>query len=315
MTGFPASSRVLIVAGKGGVGKTTLGATIGFSAARAGVDTLLIELEGHSSLGHPFGIDALPYQEQDLLVDVERHLGPVPGRLRGRRLTPDDALLEYLAAHGLDRVGSKLLATGAVEVVSTAAPGIRDVLALGKIRQLETASDAELIVVDAPAAGHAISFLRSPAGLADSTTAGPVREQADAVLEMLADDRRCQVMLVTLPEETPVTELVETAFDLEDEVGVKLAPVVVNGVWPTIEGLAEALDALPRPRTRLAEARKEAAVFRLARCEAQSEQIRRLTNELALPTVTLPQLFTPTIDIDAMKNLGGQYVSQMSALV
>ena len=87
-----------------------------------------------------------------------------------------------------------------------------------------------MIVVDGPAAGHAITFLTAAAGLADAVSCGPVRAQADDVLELLHDPERCQVVLVTLPETTPVNEVVETAYALEDEVGVQLGPVVVNGV-------------------------------------------------------------------------------------
>lgn len=274
------------MAGKGGVGKTTLGATLGVSAARAGVDTQLIELDGHSSLGRPFGHDTLPYEDVDLL---ER--GSTPGRLRGRRVTPDEALVDYLDLHGLDRVGSRLIKSGAVDVISTAAPGIRDLLVLGKIRQLEESGHAELIVVDAPAAGHAITFLRSATGLRDSSTSGPVREQAAAVLEMFGDERRCQVMLVTLPEETPVNELIETAYDIEDEVGLKLAPVVVNGLWPDIPGLESALAAQPPPRSKVARARCDAARHRLGRQATQLSECDRLTRELPLPLLKLPFVF------------------------
>ncbi len=104
-------------------------------------------------------------------------------------------------------------------MVATAAPGISDILVLGKVKQLERTEAADLILLDAPAAGHAISFLRSAHGLLDAVRVGPVNAQAADVLELLTDPTRCRVMLVTLPEETPVNELVETAYSLEDEVG------------------------------------------------------------------------------------------------
>ncbi|MFT7601522.1 MAG: arsenite-transporting ATPase [Acidimicrobiales bacterium] len=308
MAEFFASSRVLIVAGKGGVGKSTLGATIGVSAARNGLDTLLVELEGHSSLGRPFGHGQLTAEGVDL---------PLPGskgQLRAMRVTPDDALVEYLGEHGLDRVGSRLITSGAIDVVSTAAPGIRDLLALGKIRQLETAGVADLIVVDAPAAGHAMTFLRSPAGLRDSSVAGPVREQADAVLEMFSSEQRCQVVLVTLPEETPVSELIETAFDIEDTVGVKLGPLVMNGVWPDVDGLAAELDGAATPRSAIATARVDAARYRLGRTKAQLEQRERLADELSLPVVTLPYLFRPELDLAAIDDLSEQLCAELTRL-
>ena len=85
--------------------------------------------------------------------------------------------------------------------------------------------------MDAPAAGHAITFLTSAQGLLDAVSVGPVRKQATDVIELLSDPERCQVLLVTIPEETPVSELVDTAFAIEDRTGVSLGPVVVNGCY------------------------------------------------------------------------------------
>src|SRR2546423_287590 len=124
-----------------------------------------------------------------------------------------------------------------MDVVGTAVPGIKDILVLGKVKQLERANAADLIVLDAPAAGHAVTFLMSARGLLDAVTMGPIRAQAADVIELLSDPRRCQVMLVTLPEETPVNEVVETAYQLEDKVRVSLAAIVVNGLYPVLDGL------------------------------------------------------------------------------
>lgn len=248
---------------------------------------MLIELEGHSNLGAVLGLDGLGYE--DTVVDQERFGGT--GRLRARQISPDDALADYLDRAGLGVVSRRLITAGAMEVVTTAAPGIRDLLSLGKIRQLEQAEAADLIVVDAPAAGHALTFLNAAAGLADSSSAGPVREQADLVLEMFADDDRCQVVLVTLAEETPVSETVETAFSLEERVGLKLGPVVVNGLWPDIDGLAEAADAIKSRRSGGVLAARRAAEHRIDRVTAQRVEVDRLAAELPLAQIHLPFLF------------------------
>jgi anion-transporting ArsA/GET3 family ATPase len=252
---------------------------------------LVAVLEGHSGLGPFFGLDGLGYEE--VVLDT----GPLhlPGQIRARRIGADDALADYLDRAGLGPLTNRLSRSRAMEVMATAAPGIRDLLALGKIRQIEQRGEVDLIVVDAPAAGHAMTFLTAPAGLAGSASSGPVREQADLVLEMFADDRRCQVALVTLPEETPVAETVEAAFALEEVVGIKLAPVVVNGVWPTVEGLAEAVDAAG-PATS-ADRAVEAGRYRLARMDDQRREIGRLARELPLPQVHLPYLFQAELDL------------------
>ena len=163
--------------------------------------------------------------------------GGVRGEIRGRRLTPDDALIEYLEDHGLRRVSKRLARSGVIDVVSTAIPGIRDVLVLGKVKQLERERAADLIVVDAPATGHAITFLTSPSGLVNAARGGPLRAQAQDVVDLLSDPSRCRVLLVTLPEELPVSETIESAYTFEDKAGVQLGPVIVNACDPEPVGL------------------------------------------------------------------------------
>ncbi len=300
---FLHASRVVIVAGKGGVGKTTVSAALARMAAREGLSTLLLEVEGKSGIAGLFGKAALAYDESVLVPAAAGGVAEV----RGRTLTPDDALLEYLEDHGLKRVSKRLVATGAMDVVATAAPGIKDILLLGKVKQLERAgasgrdapdgtAPADLIVLDAPAAGHAITFLLSARGLLDAVRVGPVSTQAREVLELLTDPARCQVVLVTLPEETPVNELVETAFHLEDRVGVSLGPVVVNGVYPVLGDLdVDPGEAAASGDTTLrsgeAEALAAAAAFRSARQTLQAEQLARLADLLPHPQLHLPFLF------------------------
>ena len=239
---FCSTSRVLIVAGKGGVGKTTVTASLATTAARAGLSVLIVEVEGKSGLSAAFGVPDLGYEEIDL----------APG-IRARTLTPDHALVDYLETHGLKRISKRLTSTGTLDVVATAVPGMKDILVLGKVKSLERDGVADLILVDAPAAGHAVSFLLSPRGLLDAVSVGPIRKQATDVIELLSDPARCQVLLVTIPEETPVNELVDTAFTLEDRVGVALGPIVVNGCYPEMELRtdAEGISRRRRGRRRL----------------------------------------------------------------
>jgi len=289
-----AASRVLIVAGKGGVGKSTMSAALARTAARAGISTLLIRLTPGGPISRLFAQPELTTLEQTL------HVGGGPdgdADVRGRLVTPDKALAEYLADHGLARITRRLASTGAIDVVTTAAPGIRDLLVLGRVKAMETGKAADLIVLDAPAAGHAVSFLQSPTGLRRAVGAGPIATQADDVLAMLADPERCRVMLVTLAEETPVNEVVETAFALEDEIGVALGPVIVNGLVDVPQGLDGDLDALlatnaPELSTNDVAALRDAAAFRMRWASRQREQLARLSDSLPLAQLTTPQLFT-----------------------
>jgi hypothetical protein len=269
---FCTQSRLVVVAGKGGVGKTTVTAALARMAAGLGLSVLIVEVEGKTGLSAAFGAEELEYDERELAPAI-----------RARSLTPDVALVEYLEEHGLRRISKRLVKAGLVEMVSTAAPGIKDILILGKVKQLERAGVADLILLDAPAAGHAVSFLMSPKGMSEVVRSGPVREQADDVMAMVTDPSRCRVLLVTLAEETPVNEVVETAFALEDRVGVDLGPVVVNGLYPVIEGLDH--PGVPGPLAAAAE-------FRARRQELQQAQVARLAAALPLPQLHLPSLFT-----------------------
>jgi anion-transporting ArsA/GET3 family ATPase len=291
---FFAASRVLIVAGKGGVGKSTMSAALARTAARAGLSTLLVRLTPGGPISRLFAAPEVTGLEQTL------HAGGGPAGdadVRGRLVTPDEALAEYLADHGLARITRRLMSTGAIEVVTTAAPGIRDLLVLGRVKAFEASRTADLIVLDAPAAGHAVAFLQSPTGLRGAVGAGPIATQADDVLEMLADAERCRVMLVTLAEETPVNEVIETAFALEEEIGVALGPVIVNGLVPVPEGLANDFDALvaasaPKISTADIANLRDAAAFRLKWAARQNEQVARLSEALPLAQLHTPYVFT-----------------------
>jgi anion-transporting ArsA/GET3 family ATPase len=304
---FCASSRVVIVAGKGGVGKTTVAATLATAAARTGASVLVVEVEGKSGLASCFGVPSLTYADTEVR----------PG-LAVRTLSPDDALLEYLAQRGLQRISRRLVSSGTLDIVATAVPGMRDILLLGKVKQLEQSRAADLIVVDAPAAGHAITFLTSPRGLQDAVSMGPVRAQADDVVAMLTDASRCQVLLVTLPEETPVNEAVETAFALEDRVGIALGPMVVNGTLPArwcgdSEAMTDAAFAGVGLSVDDARALDDACGFVGARRAIEEQQIRRLAHRLPLPQIRLPYV-TEEIGPATLAGLADAFTEQLAGI-
>ncbi len=290
--GLLIQSRVLIVAGKGGVGKTTVSAALCMAAAKAGLDALLVELESEGPAAKLLGWrGSLSYDDAEILG------WDVKGRLRARCLRPENVLADYLYSHGLAKIAKRLASSGTLDVVSTAIPGLKDILVLGKIRQLEEAKAADLLVVDAPASGHALSFLNSASGLADAAASGPLRTQSLEVLDLLHDEERSRVLLVTIAEETPVNETVETAFALEDRVGVALGPLLVNavdvGLRPNLEEEPQAIlerfpDSLSEPEAR---ALARAAHWRRARYQSQQEALQRLSEALPLQQIILPLVF------------------------
>lgn len=264
------ATNLVIVAGKGGVGKTTVTAVLARAAADAGRRVLVVELDGKEALDR-------------LLPDLDV-----------RHLSAADLLEEYLFEHGFKRIAKRLANTGVIDVVGTAAPGIDDLVVLGKIKQLERSGDWDLIVVDGPAAGHAITFLMASAGLLDAAGSGPVHDQARDVQEMLSDADRTQVVLVTVPETTPVNELIETSYAVEERVGVSLGPIVVNRV--------DVAPPLPDPDTvsfGRATAQVDDAVaaarFRRDRRAVQDTELERLVTDVPIAQVHLPA--RPTADI------------------
>jgi anion-transporting ArsA/GET3 family ATPase len=253
------------------------------------------------------GAGSLGYHQSDLTGTPAAGAGhrdgdreKVAGTVRARRITPDDALLEYLADHGMGRISKRLVSSGALDVVATAIPGIKDILVLGKIKQLEREAEADLILVDAPATGHAMTFLSSAQGLLDAARSGPVRAQAADVVELLTDPERCQVALVTLPEEMPVNEVVEAAYQLEDKIGLTLGPVIVNAClpdepWLGCDPRAAATEAGVSLTDEQAAALATAATFRASRYRRQADQRRRLAEELPLHQLTAPFVFSDSI--------------------
>jgi anion-transporting ArsA/GET3 family ATPase len=309
---FFASSRVLIVAGKGGVGKTVSAATIASAASRSGRSVLLVEVAGRSASAPIFGVEPQGY-EQVTAVDETEQDDPPRGRIVLQSITPDQALMEWLTTHGFKGIVTRMASSGILEVVATATPGIKDLLVLGRIKAFESEGSFDLIVVDAPAAGHALGFLRSPAGVRDAARTGTIHRQAVEVLDLISDPTRCQVVLVTIPEETPVNELIETSFAIEDEMGVRLGPVVVNSVLPTLAGLDAdlvSLDVSDAERNAL----QTAVTFRAGRAALQDEQLTRLGAELPLDQFRLPQLFSTTIGPDELAVLTEALLAEIEAL-
>ena len=323
---FVGSTRLLFIAGKGGVGKTTLAATVANLASRVGACVLLVDVDGRRGLSALLADDPAAADADTVLGSDARLLRKgVAGEIWGRTITPDRALTDYLDDHGLRRFSKRLGESGALDVIASGAPGIRDILVLGKIKQLVLAQSYDLIVIDCPASGHAVSFLRSPSGLLDAVRVGPVRTQAEGVLAMLRDGSLSRAMLVTLAEETPVSETIETAAALGDRVGLRLGPVVVNGVvTPSassagdpdqeldVVGAADAVGMRLRPAELVTLQRT--AAYRARQIALQLAQRRRIADSLGLGEIPLPALSASPLGAAAIDELTDEFEAGLSAI-
>ena len=301
--------RLLLVVGKGGVGKTSVAATVARVAAGTGRSVLVADVDGKHGAAMAFGKSGQSYEEQILLAADPPSR---PGDIRGRTLTADDALVEYLADHGMGRLARKLASNGVVDVIATATPGIKDLLVLGKVKQLVAENRHDLIILDTPASGHAVTFLRSASALAESIGSGRIRRQAEEVMTLLGDHARCRVLLVTLAEETPVNETIETAFTLEDSLGVALVPVVVNALLD----IPPAVPAGALARLEPAERRSvgQALAVERARAESQHRQFRRLSEGLPLPHIVLPERVGVSLDSVDYAALSAAFVASLASI-
>lgn len=280
---------MLFVVGKGGVGSSTVAAAVSLGAARLGREVLLVSVDGKPGLGPLLGGQPITAREQ-VLCRL-----PGAGTVRGRTIPPQQAFGDYLDLRGAGALIRRAVQATSLDIVAASTPGLEHLLVLGKIKELERAEAAELIVVDSPPAGHAAPFLRSASALQEVVPSGPMRQQADEVAAMLADADRAQAMIVTLAEETPVNEAIELAFDLEEALGLALAPLVVNGCWPDRPGLTVATTtAARRAGVTITAAQRAALVassrFGAARLALQAEQLARLDERLPLARLMLPRL-------------------------
>ena len=304
------STRVAVVAGKGGVGSSTVAAAYALAAAREGADVLFVAVDGRPGMGPLLG-----GRELDSSDRILRRIKGA-GQVRGRTIPADQAFGDYLELKGVGGMLRRAASAASLPMIAAATPGLEHLLVLGKIKELERERAADLIVVDAPPAGHAAPFLRSATGLSDVVQSGPVREQSVEVDAMLRDPARCRAMIVTLPEETPVTEALELSEELRSDIGLALLPAVVNSCWPDRPGLAKTPAMAARSqKVKLSAAAKSALAsstdFGRDRLERQRQQIERLAIGIGVPLVALPRLATPRLTLHQLGELADALVDPM----
>ena len=311
--------KILIVSGKGGVGKTTVAAALALVAARQGHKVCVAEVDRKGTLAKLLGGGELTYEPAELL----------PG-IWGMNIIPDKALEEYLQVqYHMRRFSRVFTSTHFVDYITTAGPGLKDILVLGKIWYLEqdraargTEQGFDTIIVDAPAAGHMLTFLSAPMGLSDAVRVGPIRRQAEWLVQMLKNPKRTRVHLVTLPEEMPVSETLETAQALESKLGIDSGPVFANGLYSELFTGPEQVELVKMraagDHTPLFEEASKVGLrlddddvnslvgyarFLEARRTIQGDHLEKLRKGIDEPIVELPFLFSAGLELPDIETI------------
>ncbi len=287
--------RLVFVTGKGGTGKTTVASALALFASSRGKRVLICEVDAKGDVAGFYEAPPTGFNEKEIL----------PG-LFAMTMDTEASLREYLKLQLRIPVAGRIgpLAK-AFDFVATAAPGVREILTVGKPVYEVRERNYDLVVVDAPASGHIIGLLAAPQAINNLVKVGLIRSQTDWLLEILSDAQTTGLVAVCTPEEMPVNETVELARRLKDETTVQLSAVVVNRVLPELFGRQEekVFEALSTPPVSdtlgllvggdagpLLEAARLAVTMRRTR----STHLDRLRHSIdhSVPMLYLPYLFT-----------------------
>jgi anion-transporting ArsA/GET3 family ATPase len=285
--------QLLFVTGKGGVGKTSVAAALAHLAARSGRRTLVCEMDAKGALAAAFDAATLEFDPRRIDAD-----------LFAMAMNTEDSLREYLRLYvKVPLVGRMGPLARTFDFVADAAPGVKEILAVGKLAYEVRERHYDLVVVDAEASGHIVAQIAAPRVISDLVHVGMVREQTKWMVDILEDPVRTGVVIVTTPEEMPVIETVDLIARLGAETGIAPSAIVANRVLPALfdRRQAEVVDRLEDVADLLVEAAGtgitpviQAAHLTEARRRVGARHLERLRSGLpsGLPVLYVPELFT-----------------------
>ncbi|MFC1850320.1 ArsA family ATPase [candidate division CSSED10-310 bacterium] len=284
------SKRLIINLGKGGVGKSVISAAMALVSARRGLRTLLVQLHAKDRISE--------YLETNPINENIRELQP---NLFCVNIVPEAAMREYaLIQVKLEVIYKVVFQNRVVKAFLNAVPALSDLVMIGKIefhvQETLPSGEArfEVIIVDAPPTGHGLFFLSVPKVMADADQTGPIKTHALRIFELLQDPGRCAINLISLPEEMPVSEVIDASAYLEKELHIQPAMLLINRCSPiefkpedeeTLNQMLR-IDKKPRPADLVLQAFQED----ISRTKQRMAHAQRLYETLALPMVSLPDL-------------------------
>lgn len=305
--------QLVIIAGKGGVGRTTVAAALALASAKKGRRVLLAQTKSKERLSSLFGVPPIG-------TDLAR----VRERLWAVNMTPHAALREYGAmVLRSEFIAKQVLENKVSRAFLHAIPGLEDYSMLGKIWYHTTEVEDgkrkwDQVIVDGPATGHLITMLQIPQAILEAVPEGPLTRPAAATRDLLRDPRRTNMTIVTLAEDLPSNEAIELSRRATEKIGVTLGPLVVNALYPPrfVTGVsARALHALPEDvgdpalQPLIASARTAQR-----RRELNDRYLERLRREVPVPQAHLPYLFTPDFGPKALEDLADRLEPQLAAI-